>query len=60
MGDDAYVNYSPVNYDSCCTNYRNIAPETQRTLLSLFWGQRKGVILEDFTEERTFELGLEG
>lgn len=43
-----------------CTNYRNIATETQRTLLSLSWGQRKGVILEDFTEEVTFELGLEG
>lgn len=33
--------------------------ETQRTLLSLSWEKGKGAILEDSTEEVTFELGLE-
>lgn len=34
--------------------------ETQRILHPPSWGQGKGVILEDSTEEVTFELGLEG
>lgn len=32
--------------------------ETQQTILSLSQGQGKSAILEDFTEEVTFELAL--
>lgn len=44
--------------DSCCAHFGNVAVERQRALLSLSWGQGKVPIVEGFTEEVTFELGL--
>lgn len=40
-----------------CTNYGDVTTETQ---LSFSWGQRKGAILEDFTDMMASDMGLEG